>query len=38
VTMAFRPATWRGGLAITLGMMVLLGVWAVVAWRRRAHG
>jgi hypothetical protein len=35
VSMVFRPVTWRAGLAITLGMVVVLVVGAVVAWRRR---
>ena len=35
VTMAFRPATWRAGLIITLVTVVALVVGAVVAWRRR---
>ncbi len=35
VTMAFRPATWRGGLTITLGTLVLLGVGGVLAWQRQ---
>ncbi|MEJ2210204.1 MAG: YfhO family protein [Anaerolineae bacterium] len=37
VTMAFRPATWRGGLAITAGTVLVLLVWAVLAWRRRSQ-
>jgi hypothetical protein len=37
VTMAFRPATWRGGLAITSGTVLLLVVGALLAWRRRAR-
>ncbi len=38
VTMAFTPATWRGGLAITLITILLLTVGAVLAWRRPARG
>jgi hypothetical protein len=38
VTMAFRPATWRVGLVITLStLLLLLAVGAVLVWRRRVR-